>query len=105
MKKLLILPFLLCACAKSTPVETIADSHIDHINQTLEYAATLEQTKDVVFLENELKSCQMGMVGLKQAYYGEISTCKAKTDYWRLSALGLFVAILGAIFVIIKRIF
>lgn len=95
---------LLCGCAKSTPTETIIDNHIGHIDAVLDYAYNnIEQNSDVVYLENELKGCKIALSDVKQSYYSEIATCKAKTDYWRLATAGLFVALCGAIFVIIKR--
>jgi PBP1b-binding outer membrane lipoprotein LpoB len=103
---LLILTFLLNGCAKQDPVETIIDQHQEHINEVLDYAySNIEQTKDVIFLENEILSCSFALVDVKQAYYSRIAACNAKTDYWRLATFGLFVLLCGAIFVIIKRLF
>lgn len=105
MKRLLII-LLLTGCASKTPTETIIDNHIGHINEVLDYAYNnFEQNTEIVSLENELKSCKIALEDVKQSYYSEIATCKAKTDYWRLATLGLFIALCGAIFVIIKRIF
>ncbi len=101
---LFVIVIFLCGCAGKTPTETIVDGHIEHVNQTLDYAHNnIEQTKDVVFLENELESCKLGLVDTKQSYYSEIATCKAKTDYWRLATGGLFIALCVAVFAIIKR--
>ena len=109
MKKIIFLLAIICflaGCARKTATETIIDGHIEHINNTLGYSLNnFEQTSDVKFLENELEHCKLALVDVKQSYYGELGTCKAKTDYWRLATFGLFVALLGAIFVIIKRIF
>lgn len=103
---LLVLAFLITGCAKKDPVDVVIDHHHDHITDVLDYAYNnIDQTKDVIFLENELKSCDIAMVDIKQTYYGQISTCRAEKDYWRLATLSLFVALCGAIFVIIKRIF
>jgi F0F1-type ATP synthase membrane subunit b/b' len=105
MKKLMIL-LLLCGCATKDPVEAIIDQHQNHIGEVLEYAHNnMEQTKDVVFLENEIKSCNLALVDVKQAYYSRIAACNAKTDYWRLATFGMFLLLCGAVFVIIKRIF
>lgn len=102
---IILLTICMSGCAK-TPTESVVDHHIDHINDVLDYSYNnIEQTKDVIFLQNELKSCQLALVDTKQTYYGEISACKAKTDYWRLATGSLFVALCVAIFVIIKRLF
>lgn len=103
---LLIFTFLLNGCASKDPVETIIDHHQEHISDVLDYAYNnIEQTKDVVFLENELQSCNLALVDVKQAYYSRIAACNAKTDYWRLATFGLFLLLCGAVFVIIKRVF
>lgn len=97
---------LLCGCARKTPVENIADQHSQHISDVLDYSLNnMNQTQDVVFLENELKSCQLAITDVKQAYYGEISACNSDIRYWRLATFGLFIALCGAVFVIIKRLF
>lgn len=101
---LIIGAFLLSGCASKTPTETIIDNHVGHINDTLDYSYNnFDQNSDIVFLENELKSCQIALIDVKQSYYSEIATCKAKTDYWRLATTGLFVALVAAIFMLIKR--
>ena len=103
---LLILTVLLNGCAKKDPVETIIDTHQEHISDVLDYAHNnMEQTKDVVFLENELQSCNIAMTDIKQAYYSRIAACNAKTDYWKLATFGLFIALIGVVFVLIKRLF
>lgn len=101
---LLISAILLSGCAKKDPVATIIDQHHDHITDVLDYAHNnIEQTKDVIFLENELKSCDLALIDAKQAYYGQIATCRAETNYWRLATASLFIALCIAIFAIIKR--
>ena len=80
--KIVIFAFLLtmlCGCAKKDPVENIADLHTQHISDVLDYSYNnIEQTKDVVFLENDVR-------------------------YWRLATFGLFVLLCGAVFALIKR--
>ena len=96
--------FILSGCIKSTPTESVVDNHVNHIHDVLDYSYNnIEQNKDVIFLQNELKSCELALIDVKQTYYGEISTCKAKTDYWRLATTGLFIALVDAFFIIIKR--
>lgn len=100
---LLMLTFLLNGCAK-TPTQTIVDEHINHVNEALDYAKNnFEQTTEIKFLENELEHCKTGLVSCGSSYSSEIATCEAKTDYWRLSSAGLFVALCVAIFLLIKR--
>lgn len=99
-----IIIFFLAGCAKKDPVDTIVDHHHEHISDVLDYSYNnLEQTSDVVFLENELKSCDLALEDVKQAYYGQISTCRAETRYWRLATASLFFSLCVAIFAIIKR--
>ena len=94
----------LCACARKTPTETIVDEHVQHIDQVLDYAHhNISQTKDVIFLENELTNCRTGLVSSKKSYESEIATCEAKTDYWRLSSAGLAVALCVAIYLFLKK--
>lgn len=96
--------FFLAGCAKKDPVDTIVDHHHEHIGEVLDYAYNnIDQNSDVVFLENELKSCDLALIDLQQTYYGQISACKAETKYWRLATGGLLVALCMAIFAIIKR--
>lgn len=100
--------FILCltGCAKKDPVETVIDQHQQHIADILDYSYNnIEQTKDVVFLENELKACDLAYADIKQTYYGQISTCRAETRYWRLATASLFFALCVAIFLRIKKVF
>lgn len=101
---LLLLTVLISGCTKADPVETVIDGHIEHVAQTIDYAKNnFEQSPSVVFLENELERCQAAMVDIKQAYYGQISTCKAKTDYWRMATYASLIALVGLIFVLIRN--
>lgn len=93
-------------CARKTPTENIIDNHIEHINEVLDYSYNnIEQDKDTIFLQNELKSCKMVLEDAKQTYYSEISTCEAKTSYWRLATLCLCFVLSALIFLRIKSIF
>lgn len=106
MKKALILLTLLAGCAKSDPVNTIIDTHIDHINGVLGYAYNnIEQTKDVVFLENQLEICKTTLQDVRQTHDSQISTYKAKTDYWRLATFVSLIALVGLVFVLIRNVF
>ena len=108
MKKIMILFLCLFAfgCTKTDPVETIVDHHQEHIKEVLDYTNNnFEQTIEIVFLENELEHCSGAMTDVLQAYYSRIAACNAKTDYWRLATFGLLIALAGAIFMLIKRIF
>lgn len=101
---LLLLTVLISGCTKPDPVETVIDGHIEHVQQTIDYAKqNFEQIPSVVFLENELEHCKAAMVDIKQAYYGQISTCKAKTDYWRMATCASLIALVGLIFVLIRN--
>lgn len=104
---LLILTVLLNGgCARKTPTENIIDNHIEHINEVLDYSYNnIEQDKDTIFLQNELKNCKMVLEDTKQTYHSEISTCNAKINYWRLMTfcLGLFLS--AWIFLRIRHIF
>lgn len=102
---LLTLTVLLSGCSTPDPVETVIDGHIEHVQQTIDYAKqNFEQIPSVVFLENELERCQAAMVDIKQTYYGQISTCKAKTDYWRMATYASLIVLVGLIFVLIKNV-
>ena len=102
---LLIFTLLISGCTKPDPVETVIDGHIEHVQQTLDYAkANFEQTPSTVFLENELDRCLVAMVDIKQTYYGQISTCRAKTDYWRIATYASLVVLVGLIFALIRNI-
>lgn len=101
---LAIFSILLFGCAGKTPTETIIDGHIEHVQDVLDFAKNnFEQTKDVIYLENELDSCRIALVDAKASYQSEIATCKAKTDYWRLATGGLLIAVVALIIAIIKR--
>lgn len=104
---LLILTVLLNGgCASKTPTERIIDNHSKHIEEVLDYSYNnIEQNKDTIFLQNELKSCKMVLEDAKQTYYSEISTCEAKTSYWRLATLCLSLLLSALIFLRIKSIF
>lgn len=101
---LMVGTFMLSGCTKDTPVDNIADGHIGHIDDVLDYSYNnMEQTSDVVFLEKELKACQIGIEDVRQACKAQISTEKGRTDYWRLASFGLLIMLVGAVFAIIKR--
>lgn len=102
--KIVILALLLSGCAK-TPTESVIDNQMQHIDDVLDYSHNnIDQTKDVIFLQNELKSCKSALADIKQTYKGEIATCKAKTNYWRLATTGLLFALCALIFVWLKGI-
>lgn len=102
--KIVILAILLSGCAKKDPVANIADQHSQHITDVLDYSYNnIEQTKDVIFLENELKTCQMAIVDVKQAHYSRLAACNSDVRYWRLAAFGLFILLCGSILMLIKR--
>ncbi len=95
---------MLCGCARKTPTQTIIDSHVDHINQVIDYANNnMEQTPEIILLEKELESCVTGLQSVGKTHKTEIATCEAKTDYWRLSSASLVVALIVAIYLLIKR--
>jgi hypothetical protein len=100
----LLIVLLLFGCAK-TPTESVIDNHIKHIDETLDYSYNnIDQTQDVIFLQKELKSCKDAFIDIKQTYRSEISTCEAKTNYWRLATTGLILALCALIFMQFKRI-
>lgn len=102
--KIVILALLISGCAKKDPVDVIIDHHHDHIGEVLDYSYNnIEQTKDVIFLENELKSCDIALVDVKQAYYGQIATCKAEKRYWQLATSGLVVALVMLLYICLKK--
>lgn len=104
MKKFLILLILLAGCAKADPVETVIDHHVNHVDEVLQYAhKNFDQTKDIVFLENELEACKLAMTDIKQTYYGQISTCRATTDYYRLATTILGVLLSVGVFLAVKQ--
>lgn len=94
----------LTGCAK-TPTENIIDNHVGQAQNALDYAYNnIEQTKDIIFLENELEMCKTGLLNTKQSYYSEIATCKSEIKYWRLATAGFFFTLCALIFLRIKRI-
>lgn len=102
---LLIITLLLSGgCAKKTPTESIIDTHVDHIGQVLDYAYNnFDQNNEVVALENELKSCQMVLLDVRYSCNLEVGKCEANRDYWKLATFGLFIALIGVISLMIKR--
>lgn len=104
MKRLIVL-FVLCGCVK-TPTENVIDNNINHIDEVLAYSyKNIEQTKDVIYLQNELKACKSAFEDVKQTYKGEISACESKTNYWRVVSFGLFVVLCFLGFVGLKGIY
>lgn len=102
--KIVILAILLNGCAKKDPVNTIIDNNIEHFTQVLDYAYNnMEQTSDIVMLENELDSCIVVLDSVKQTHFSEIDRCESETDYWRLASISLFVLLMLGIFAKIKR--
>lgn len=101
---LIILTLLLNGCTKKDPVENIIDNNIGHFTEVVNYAKdNFEQTKDVVYLENELDSCIIVLDSVKQAHYSQIDACESKINYWRLLSMFLSLVIAGVVFVKIKR--
>lgn len=95
---------VLCGCAKQTPTENIVSDHVQLVDETLDYANNnMEDSPDMTFMKNALKTCKTGLLSAEQAYKAEIATCKAKVDYWRLSSVSLGVALFVAIFILLKR--
>lgn len=104
MKRMLILLVLLAGCTRTDPVETMVDNHVNHINEVLEYTQTnFERNIQVKFLENELEICKGALEDVKQAYRAQISTCKARVDYWKLATLGLGILLSLGVFVMLKQ--
>lgn len=108
MKKTIVL-FLtvlaLAGCAKKTETENIIDSHIEHINQVIDYAVNnFDQNSEVLQLENELSNCGMVLEDVKASHKTEIKTCESETKYWRLSTYGLLILIVGALFLKFRRV-
>lgn len=102
--KIVILAILLSGCAKKDPVETIIDGHIYHFSQVLDYSYNnMEQTQDVIMLENEIESCVVVLESVKQTHYSQMDKCESETDYWRLASLSLFVLLMLGVFAKIKR--
>lgn len=103
--KIVILAVLISGCARKDPVDSVIDHHQQHIGEVLDYAYNnIEQTKDVIFLENELKACDIAMADIKQVYYGQISTCRAEKDYWRLATFSLLGLLSILIFAKIRKV-
>ena len=100
---LLILP-LLCGCMRKDSTETIIDEHITHFNETLQYAQTnFDQTQEVVYLEDQLKSCTLTLSAVRESHRSNLETCEAKTNYWRLACGGLGLILGLFIFLGIKK--
>lgn len=103
--KIVILAVLISGCARKDPVDSVIDHHQQHIGEVLDYAYNnIDQTKDVIFLENELKGCDIAMADIKQVYYGQISTCRAEKNYWRLATFSLLGLLSILIFAKIKKV-
>ena len=101
---LLIFTVLLSGCAKKDPVDNIVDNHSSHIGDVLEYAYNnLEQTAGVMFLEGELKSCQMALLDVKESHHSVVDGYKAKISYWRLMVGSLIGVVLLLVGILIKR--
>lgn len=96
---LLIVTILLNGCAK-TPTQNVIGEHINLVDSAL---VDLEKNPDIESAKRSLKTCRAGLVSAEQSYKAEIATCKAKTDYWRLSSAGLFVALCVAIYLLLKK--
>ena len=101
---LLILAVLLSGCARKTPVETIIDNHIEHIDHVLDYSYNnMEQTGDIMLLEGELKSCQMALIDVKETYKTQNDLMESRVNYWRLVALWLFFGLGGMAIMWLRR--
>ena len=95
---IIALLFVLMGCSTKTPTETIVSESVNRIDQVIDYANNnIQDTPDTVFLKEELKACRVSLISCDQSCSAEISTCKAQTDYWRLSTFGLLLLIVGAI--------
>lgn len=100
--KIVIFAFLLITlygCAK-TPTQNVIGEHINLVDSAL---AGLEKDPSIERAKESLKTCRAGLVSAEQSYKAEIATCKAKTDYWRLSSAGLAVALCVAIYLLLKK--
>ncbi len=108
MKKTIICAFfvfILCGCVRNDPVENVVNHHQEHIKEVLEYSyKNIEQNKDVVFLENELKGCSIAIEDIKQTYYGQISTCRAEKDKWRIVSASLFLLLCALVYLRIRKV-
>ena len=94
----------LAGCAKSTPTETIISDHVQLVDEVIDYANNnMEDSPDMTYMKNALKTCKTGLLSAEQSYKAEIATCGAKIDYWRLSSVSLGVALLVAIYLLFKR--
>lgn len=101
---LLIFAILLSGCAKKDPVNNIVDNHSSHIDDVLEYAHNnLEQTAGVMFLEGELKSCQLALLDVKESHNSVVDGYEAKISYWRLMVGSLMGVVLLLVGILIKR--
>lgn len=101
---LLIFTVLLSGCANKDPVDNIVDNHANHIGEVLDYAHNnINQTADVMFLEGELKSCQLVLLDVKESHHSVVEGYEAKISYWKLMAGSLGMAILLLLGILIKR--
>lgn len=101
---LLVLAVLLSGCARKTPVETIIDNHVEHIDHVLDYSYNnMEQTGDIMLLEGELKSCQMALIDVKESYKTQNDLMESRVNYWRLVALWLFFGLGGMVIMWLRR--
>lgn len=101
---LLIFTVLLSGCVSKDPVDNIVDNHSSHIDDVLDYAYNnINQTSDVMFLEDELKSCQLALMDVKESHHSVVDGYEAKISYWRLMVVSLGVAILLLVGILIKR--
>lgn len=97
--------FILFGCARKDPVENVIDYHQQHIADVLDYAYNnIEQNKDVIFLENELKGCDLAYADIKQTYYGQISTCRAEKEKWKIVSSSLFLLLCALIYLRIRKV-
>ena len=95
---------VLCGCAKSTPTESIISDHVQLVDETLDYANNnMEDSPDMTFMKNALKTCKTGLLSAEQSYKAEIATCEANIDYWRLSSVSLGVALLVAMYLLFRK--
>ena len=101
---LLLLTVLLSGCASKTPTETIIDNHIGHINEVLDYAHNnIDQTPEVMFLEGELKSCQIALADVKESYKGQQELMQSRVNYWRMMCMWLVFAVGSMLVAWLKR--
>ena len=103
--KIVILAVLTSGCVRKDPVNEVIDHHQQHIGEVLDYAYNnIEQTKDVIYLENELKGCDIAMADIKQVYYGQISTCRAEKEKWQVISGSLALLLCALIYLRIRKV-